>query len=624
MSSVRIFFLGLLLALTFIAAAPQMASAASAEARSHFERGNTYYDEGDYDKAIAEHDIAIRLDPGNAMAFCNRGAAYAKKSDYDSALSDLNEALRLNPKSERALYVRAVVFSQKGNSEAALADLEQLSKINPRGPKSFFLRATIYMERNQYDHAIADLNKGLEIDPKNTIGLMNRAEFYAGSGQMDRAAADFATAIKSAPGKSNPYLMRAEFYEDQKRFDLALADLNQAVKVDPNVGQNYAKRGDIWRKKGDLDGAAVDYEQAIKLDASMPFGFQGRGVVYRARGQFPQAIAQFSEVIRRFPNFLPGYVERGLAYEATHDYSAARTDYQQAATISPVFYYADKLMDSTNEQKTAQARLALLVDAGNAPAIPAPATQTAAAAAAPTLPHVALVIGNSAYREANHLANPVNDARPVAQSLRDIKFDVTEGIDLDYAAMQVVVSDFARRAVPAQVVLIFYAGHGVQIDGQNYLLPVDISTRSTDGLAKKAVSLDTILSGLDDKTHATLVFLDACRDNPFATQGSTKPAAASRNLSLGPGLSAPTSLGRSEMAGAGTLLAFATAPGKVALDGEDGHSPFSEALIRRVATPNLEIQSMLTRVRADVVKATNGSQVPWSNSSLLGEVYLAQ
>lgn len=622
MWSVRGIVWGFLFAIAVMFALPGAASAASAEARRHFDRAGEYFDRDDWDKAIAEYDIAIRLDPTYADAFGNRGGAYAEKSDYDHALADLTEALRLNPKLEFALANRAVVLSQQGKNDAAIVDLDQLTRLNPRNPLSYLTRAPILMERGQFDRAIAELNKGLELDPKNTDGLTNRAVAYHELKQEDRAAADFAAAIKSAPARSNAYLIRGEFYEDLEKFDLALADLNQAVKLDPKLARNYAKRGDIWREKGNLDKAAADYEQAVRIDANSPFGFQGRGLVYRARGQYPQAIEQFSEVIRRFPTFLRAFLERGLAYEALGDYASARKDYQQAATMSPLFYVASGSMDSTPEQKTALARLAVLADVTDAPARPAAATTTTPAVAAPS--HIALVIGNGAYREANRLANPVNDARRIAQSLREIKFDVTEAMDLDHASMQSLVNGFMRRAVTAQVVLIYYAGHGIQVDGQNFLLPVDVGVGSPEKLAAKALSLSTVLSGLDDKTHAAIVFLDACRDNPFAPPADARPAAAGRNLSMGGGLSAPDSLNRGGMAGAGTLLAFASAPGKVAFDGEDGHSPFSEALIRHIGTPDVEIQSMLTRVRSDVVRATNGSQIPWSNSSLLGEVYLAQ
>jgi uncharacterized caspase-like protein len=179
-----------------------------------------------------------------------------------------------------------------------------------------------------------------------------------------------------------------------------------------------------------------------------------------------------------------------------------------------------------------------------------------------------------------------------------------------------------RRAVSARIVLVFYAGHGIQVDGQNYLLPVDIGTSSADDLKAKAIALDTVLAGLDDKTHATIVFLDACRDNPLAP-AMLAAAGGSRSMSSSPGLIAPDALARGGTAGAGTLLAFATAPGKVALDGEGTNSPFSQALARHIAEHGVEIQSMLTRVRSDVVSATSGRQIPWSNSSLLGEVYLA-
>jgi uncharacterized caspase-like protein len=141
-------------------------------------------------------------------------------------------------------------------------------------------------------------------------------------------------------------------------------------------------------------------------------------------------------------------------------------------------------------------------------------------------------------------------------------------------------------------------------------------------VVKGLTDLDTILVGLDNQIRANVVILDACRDNPLASK-TVADNAASRSVTVRSGLAAPTNLGRGEASGAGTLLAFATAPGQVALDGDGSNSPFSTALIRHIGTPGLEVQQMLTRVRAEVVVSTKGKQVPWSNSSLLGEVYLA-
>jgi uncharacterized caspase-like protein len=232
------------------------------------------------------------------------------------------------------------------------------------------------------------------------------------------------------------------------------------------------------------------------------------------------------------------------------------------------------------------------------------------------------VIGNGAYARVRALPNPTNDARAMAKSLRDIGFVVTEGTDLDRTAMQATIRDFLRDAARSQVAVVYYAGHGVQIDGRNYLVPIDIQFQAGSGMTDALIDMDTIMAGLDDQVRTNILILDACRNNPMAPKlASAGPA---RDIEAGAGLAAPATLGAGSTLGAGTLIAFATAPGQVALDGEGANSPFSAALTRHIGTPGLEVQQMLTRVRAEVVAATKGKQVPWSNSSLLGEVYLAE
>jgi uncharacterized caspase-like protein len=199
-------------------------------------------------------------------------------------------------------------------------------------------------------------------------------------------------------------------------------------------------------------------------------------------------------------------------------------------------------------------------------------------------------------------------------------FVVSEGIDLDRAAMQKTTRDFLREAARAQVAVVYYAGHGVQIDGRNYLVPVDVRLQAVGSMTEAMIDMDTILAGLDDQVRTNILILDACRNNPVAPQVAS--AGPSRAVEAG-GLAAPAALGPGATLGAGTLIAFATAPGQVALDGEGANSPFSAALSRHIGTPGIEVQQMLTRVRAEVVAATKAKQVPWSNSSLLGEVYLA-
>jgi uncharacterized caspase-like protein len=136
------------------------------------------------------------------------------------------------------------------------------------------------------------------------------------------------------------------------------------------------------------------------------------------------------------------------------------------------------------------------------------------------------------------------------------------------------------------------------------------------------IDMDTIMAGLDDQIRTNILIFDACRNNPLEQRVAS--VASDRAIEAGSGLAAPGALGPSPTLGAGTLIAFATAPGKVALDGEGANSPFSAALSRHIGTSGLEVQQMLTRVRAEVVAKTGGKQVPWSNSSLLGEVFLAE
>jgi uncharacterized protein len=227
---------------------------------------------------------------------------------------------------------------------------------------------------------------------------------------------------------------------------------------------------------------------------------------------------------------------------------------------------------------------------------------------------VALVIGNGQYvSPSRKLPNAPNDARAVERALKAIDFEVIPGINLDRIGMETLLSKFLDEARTAQVALLFYAGHGLQVDGHNYLIPVDAKIESRSDLNFRAVELDRILASFDNPSRANIIILDACRDNPLTRSF----AAATRSASVAAGLAAYTALGT------GTLIAFSTAPGAVAEDGSGANSPFTASLIKHLPTPGIEIRQMLTRVRADVARATSDTQVPWDNSSLRGDVYLA-
>jgi uncharacterized caspase-like protein len=248
---------------------------------------------------------------------------------------------------------------------------------------------------------------------------------------------------------------------------------------------------------------------------------------------------------------------------------------------------------------------------------PEPATQPASplpgSSVQPTGPRLALVVGNGEYRFAPELANPLNDGRDIAAVLRELGFKVIEGYNLDGAGMRAKIAEFGSAMPGAATTLLFYAGHGIQVAGKNYLVPVDAKLERPSALGVEAIEVDTILADMETEKRTNLVFLDACRDNPLS-RSLARSFGATRSSTVGQGLAQLN-------AGIGTLITFATSPNTVALDGSGRNSPFTAALLRHIRTPDIEIRTMLTRVRADVVKATNDRQLPWDHSSLLGEFY---
>jgi len=228
---------------------------------------------------------------------------------------------------------------------------------------------------------------------------------------------------------------------------------------------------------------------------------------------------------------------------------------------------------------------------------------------------VAFVVGNGAYKNVAALPNPAVDAKSMAKLLRNVGFDVVEGSNLTRDKMTEKLLDFGKKAEGADVALFFYAGHGIAVNGTNYLLPVDADLKSEmDVKLGAAINVDLTLEQTMSDAKVKLVFLDACRDNPFAAK--IRSAKATRSVSVASGLAEMKS-------GEGTLIAFATGPGQTALDGEVGtNSPFTRALMANITSPGVEIQQAMTKVRAQVNEETGKGQLPWGHTNLIGSVYL--
>ncbi len=218
---------------------------------------------------------------------------------------------------------------------------------------------------------------------------------------------------------------------------------------------------------------------------------------------------------------------------------------------------------------------------------------------------VALVIGNAAYT-IGRLNNPVLDARAMAESLRTLGFEVLAHENLTYRDMRRAVAEFGERVTAGGVGLFYYSGHGVQVGGKNFLVPVDADIKNERYVAAETVDADSVLLQLQEaKTRVNVVILDACRDNPFA--------ARFRSLARG--------LAFMEVP-AGTYVAYATAPGSVAEDGEPGqHGIYTSELLKALREPGLRIEDVFMRVRVAVQARTQQRQSPWDASSMTGEFF---
>lgn len=229
---------------------------------------------------------------------------------------------------------------------------------------------------------------------------------------------------------------------------------------------------------------------------------------------------------------------------------------------------------------------------------------------------IALVIGNGAYQHALPLANPANDARDVSAMLKALGFDVIDGFDLTISQMDTKISDFDNRIGGADTALFFYAGHGLQVDGENYLVPIDAQLDHVGQLRRQTINLRDQLSLMSDRAQTSVLLLDCCRDNPFTRSLSRGRRSKNRGVVPSRGLAQVDAFGD------GALIAFATDPGEVAADGHGRNSPYTMALLRHLPTAGHSLTDLMILVSDTVLATTAEKQRPWFQSSLRRRIFL--
>src|ERR1043166_1187394 len=411
----------------------------------------------------------------------------------------------------------------------------------------------------------------------------------------------------SVQQRSSAYNNRATAYLEKKDYPRALDDLNEAIRLDPNNVNAYFNRSLIYLHEGDVGREMDDLDMAIRVDPKHARSYGNRGWQLFVRREYDRALADFSEAIRLNPSDKFSLNNRGLVLMEKGALALAMSDFEAAIRIDPNFSWPHG-----NRAKIEAKLRSRPPDAAGTPAqtiAALPSHPETAAALAPRGRRVALVIGNSAYQRVPALPNPRGDAELVATALRAVGFQsVRLESDLAREKLIDVLRAFGRETESADWAVVYFAGHGIEVGGVNYLIPVDARLETDRDLQYEAVALEQVLGSVEAARKLRLVILDACRDNPFARQ--MRRTVASRSIGRG--------LGRVEPEG-GTLVAYAAKHGEIALDGEGTNSPFVASLVQRLPTPGIEINKLFRLVRDDVMAATARKQEPFVYGSLPGE-----
>ena len=254
-----------------------------------------------YDKAIADYNEAIRLNPTDANAYINRGNAWCAKKDYDKAIADYSEAIRLNPTDAIAYYGRGGTWGNK----------------------------------KEYDQAISDCNEAIRLDPRYAAAYCNRGLTWGYKKEYDQAIADCNEAIRLNPTDANAYINRGNAWHAKKDYEQAIADYNEAIRLDPQYAAAYNKRGWTWLNKKDYEQAIADYNEAIRLDSKDALAYWNRGLAWSEKSHFDKAISDFSEAIRLNPKDDRAYNIRGLVWLEKKDIDKALFDLNTAIRLNP-------------------------------------------------------------------------------------------------------------------------------------------------------------------------------------------------------------------------------------------------------------------------------------------------
>lgn len=528
-----------------------------------------------YDIAIDSLNKAISINQNDSFAYKNRAAVWGEKRDYDNAIADISKAISLNPRNGDLYRVRSEINISKREYSNAINDADLALKLDQTNALAFENRCLALLHQDKVDKAIRDCGEAIKLDRQNASAFGHRGLAWFKKRQYDKAMVDYNESIHLDPKIQSVYLNRSVLLSYFGDYNKALSDVTKSIELDPRDAIAYNNRCNLWNKNGDYDKAIMDCNEAIYLDRREVFAYSNRGLAWLKKGDYDKAISDYNEAINLKPDF-----------EDAKD--ALRIALIKKAKAS------ERRQNERYSQNSSSEVTKLNIATGK---------------------RVALVIGNGAYKSVPVLENPTRDAMLFADTLHQVGFDeVTLKLNLSREQMLAALDDFQKTSSKSEWAAIYFAGHGIEVSGMNYLLPIDVKAVEDTSVSTQTVNMEYFLNSAEAAKQLRLVIIDACRNNPFAQQIRT--AAAPRGTSALVSASIGKGLGRIEPE-PGTLVVYAAKAGAFALDGDGQNSPFVIALVRRITEkPPIEVRRVFDFVREDVVETTKKEQQPFAYGSL--------
>ncbi|MBI4641981.1 MAG: caspase family protein [Candidatus Tectomicrobia bacterium] len=566
---------------------------------------------------IADKEGGVQVSISIGIRDRNPTSKYAKRTQPPPT------AVQIGLRKFWSVFEEELALVEKSRVSQVTATPTQSKESQPGSASIHFLQGMNYYDEGRYDLAIADFTKAIELDLKYVSAYTNRGLAYHRKDQYDSAIADFTKAIEFYP-HALAYNKRGNVYADKRQYTQAIADYTRALELNPKYADAYYGRARAYELTGRAKEAIEAYQSFLK---NAQANYYASEIEYAGK-----RIKELSRLpTSPPPTATPAVAKEPLDKEPPtiaivimpHDDPTKAITIVRGQATDPSGVANVMVNDVRVAFDTAGnfSKEVLLKEGSNLIVVTATDTHGNEARKSFTISgqltnsrarerRLALVIGNSSY-EIGQLANPVNDATDMVETLKTLGFEVTLLLDAAQREIERAIENFRKQLSSSKGVgLFYYAGHGIQVNGENYIVPIRARLNEELDVKYEAVPVTYVLDSMEHADNKlNIVILDACRTNPF-TRRWTRSSSSLQGLA-------------SIQSATGTVIAYATAPNKVAADGSDRNGIYTKHLLRYITTPGLTINQVFIRVRVAVMEETNNKQIPWESTSLTGDLYLA-